>query len=145
MTKRKSLSEKKLLMERMDSGANVAALSRESGVSRMHLYRMYRAWKAHGAEGLAPGRLVASRTDAPKPVGRLRRTGGRPETDAERIAALERKVAQQALELDFFKTTLRHVEAARQAAKPLGVSASTPPSGSGRSGKVTERMGPAED
>lgn len=57
--------------------------------------------KALGAEITAPAWLVAPDT-----------TGADPR--AERILALERKVAQQTLELDFFRAALRAVKAPRR-------------------------------
>jgi transposase-like protein len=45
-----------------------------------------------------------------------------------RIAALERKVGQQQLELDFFRQALRHFETARRTTQRSGAPASTPSS-----------------
>jgi transposase len=45
-----------------------------------------------------------------------------------RIAALERKVGQQQLELDFFRQALRHFEAVRRTTQRSGAPASTPSS-----------------
>jgi len=44
------------------------------------------------------------------------------------IAALERKVGQQQLDLDFFKGALRHIEASRQPNERPGVTVSSPKS-----------------
>jgi hypothetical protein len=46
-------------------------------------------------------------------------------TARNRITALERKIGQQQLELDFFRQALRQVEGARQPSDGLGVRAST--------------------
>jgi hypothetical protein len=47
-------------------------------------------------------------------------------TARNRITALERKIGQQQLELDFFRQALRQVGGARQPSDRLGVPASTP-------------------
>jgi hypothetical protein len=55
----------------------------------------------------------------------------------ERIAALERKVGQQALELDFFAQALQLMnEAGRRPSGPPAAPASTASSGPGRSGRA---------
>jgi transposase len=47
-------------------------------------------------------------------------------TARNRITALERKIGQQQVELDFFRQALRQVGEARQPSDRLGVPASTP-------------------
>jgi transposase len=47
-------------------------------------------------------------------------------TARKRIIALERKIGQQQVELDFFQQALRQVGEARQPIDRLGVPASTP-------------------
>jgi transposase len=54
----------------------------------------------------------------------------------QRIALLERKIAQQALELDFFKHALRHFETPLQPVERPGATAPTPSSGRKRSRKA---------
>jgi hypothetical protein len=43
-----------------------------------------------------------------------------------KIAELERKVGQQALEIDFFRGALRRIEASRRASEGPGVTGSSP-------------------
>jgi hypothetical protein len=63
--------------------------------------------------------------------GQRRRKGRRSEEALrlaeaqQRIAELERKVGQQAVELDFFARALRHFEATRPAADGRGAPASS--------------------
>jgi hypothetical protein len=59
-----------------------------------------------------------------------------PTAAQRRIALLEKKVAQQALELDFFKHALQHFETSPRPTASGGATASTPSSGRGRSGKA---------
>jgi hypothetical protein len=54
-----------------------------------------------------------------------KRAGSDPGT-AARIAALERKVGQQALELDFFRAALKHFGQPRPAADEQSETDSTP-------------------
>lgn len=97
-------------------------------------------WRRHYEEG-GPAALrltrrprTADAAEAPErtrpPIStRRRRRRGRPravvDPGAERIAELERKVGQQAVELDFFKRALRHIKAARPANAGRGASASS--------------------
>jgi transposase len=105
---------------RMVAGVKVAALARELGVNRQRLYE----WR----EALAAGDELMRR------VGRPKRAVERPAraTDLagaqQRVAALERRLGQQQLELDFFKQALRRVEALRRPSSGSGATASTPSS-----------------
>jgi hypothetical protein len=55
----------------------------------------------------------------------------------QQIAALERKIGQQALELDFFGQALQLMnEAGRRPSVPQGAPASTTSSGRGRGGRA---------
>lgn len=100
-------------LERMKSCNNVTALAQELGVRRKWLYH----WRDQ-AMGRAP---AAGSSLRPKPpVG---------ERERQRIAELERLVAQQALELDFFKGASQRVEELRRKRERTSGAAST-----GRSG-----------
>jgi transposase len=46
--------------------------------------------------------------------------------ESERVAELERKVGQQALELDFFARALRHIKASAPPSDVRGARASSP-------------------
>jgi len=85
-------------LERMKSGQNVRALGLELGISYRLLYR----WQNE-----ALGRTPVRRPDSwcqEKNDERQRR----------RVAELERLVARQALELDFFKGALLRIEESRR-------------------------------
>ena len=140
---------------RMAAGENVAALARELGVLRKCLYAWRDQLRVGGAEALRPqkrgpkgrrGRAVValdgevSRREAdpaapavsgavaamPEPV--LAPVAAAPQGEGKaqaQIAALERKIGQQALDLDFFRAALRHFRATRQPTDGSGVPVST--------------------
>src|SRR5260370_26460224 len=106
--------------KRMVAGESAAALSRELGVPRGHLYQWCTHFRRGGAEALRP----ACRPR--KGFGVLDLEGTRDlATARKRIIELERKVGQQQLELDFFRRALRQVGGARQPSDGSGVPAST--------------------
>lgn len=109
------------LVERMLAGENVSALSRDNAVPRSVLYAWKAAYQARGPSGLR---------------GMGRPGGGAVAGPEETIAALERKIGQQQLELDFFRHALRHLERFHQADGTPGGTASTASSGPGRGGKA---------
>ena len=130
-------------VSRMEAGENVSSLARELGVRRKLLYEWRDAWRAGGEDALRPpGRprkgvaVVGARgggsKGSPAPCG--------PEAELaaarRRIAELERKVGQQALEADFFRQALQRVETLRQPNGRPGGTASMPSSRPGRGGKV---------
>ena len=97
-------------LERIERGEMISALSAEFGVHRQLLYK----WRDAARED----RLGAKR-GRPTKAEALARAGDLAErSDLEaarrRVAELERKVGQQALELDFFRGALRRIEASRQ-------------------------------
>jgi transposase-like protein len=100
-------------IKRAEEGEGVLPVARTLGISRKLLHDWIKAWKAHGPEGL-------NRKRGPKPGPRkLRplsepaaRGGGELARARARIAELERKVGQQALDIDFFQKALRALDAA---------------------------------
>ena len=107
---------KLMALRLMESSGNVTATAAELGIRRELLYDWREKAAAGGAEAL-------------RSAGRPRPTpGAAPEGLAaeQRIAALERKVGEQALLIDFFKEALRHIEASRQASAKPGATASSP-------------------
>tara|TARA_B100000315_G_scaffold235623_1_gene250717 strand:- start:916 stop:1305 length:390 start_codon:yes stop_codon:yes gene_type:complete len=128
----------------MESGENVSALARELGVRRKLLYEWRDAYRAGGAEALrSPGRprkgtvVVGARPGGALPKGRSGKSGEDELAQARRrIAELERKVGQQALEADFFKEALQHLEASARPSDRPGETACTPLSRRGRGGKA---------
>ncbi len=128
---------------RMASGETVMALARELGVLRKCLYAWRDQLRVGGPDALRPHKR------GPKPRGDrvghaddIERRAGSPQTSEpepaagaaaiaplseaqRRIAALEQKIGQQTLDLDFFRAALRHFRATRQPSDGSGVPAST--------------------
>jgi hypothetical protein len=109
----------------------------EFQVCRKLLYDWWNLYARGGAEALrAPGRPRDSagwqrpRVVRDRPARRRPAAGGAGRaTDApegERVAELERKIGQQALELDFFARALRHIKASAPSRDGRGVRASSP-------------------
>ena len=115
------------VVRRILAGEQIRALSEELTVLRKDLYAWRKLFRAGGVEALRPlGRprkgdgVVASR------VRKQARDIAATDTSApERVAALERKVGQQQLELDFFRQALRRVREARRLNAGPGVTGST--------------------
>jgi transposase len=127
------------ILRRMDAGANVSALAREFGVSRKSIYHWRHRFRLGGSYALRNrgGRKtkaeVAGEAAHETPIVRppsaetpVRQTSleelGRSQ---RRIAALERKVGQQQVELDFFQQALRRVREERQRSGGPGETVST--------------------
>lgn len=114
---------------RMHGASDVAGLAAELGIDRGLLYKWDRAFRSGGADALLfPGErvrkgLLARASDA---------GGGAMGTGVEDgpavpagTAELERKVAQQALELDFFRAALQHFAGHRRMSDGPGGTEST--------------------
>ena len=107
-------------VKRALAGESVAALSRELGVPKAHVYKWCQHYRAGGVEAL-------------RPACRPRRGTGVLDLEVgedllrarKRVEELERKVGQQQLELDFFRAALRQVEGARRPSDGPGERAST--------------------
>ena len=124
-------------LRRMQAGENVSALARELGIRRKYLYQWRERFRAGGPEALRtrgrPSKAEALAIAA-HGVG-LRPAAGAAMGDAvppdeltkaqRRIAALERKVGQQQVELDFFQRALRQVRGTRGPSGAVGAAAST--------------------
>jgi transposase len=118
-------------LARMSAGENVSALARELGVLRKCLYQWRERYRIGGAVAVrSRGRptkaeslaLRAAGVTPPVPPPGL---PAPPPPDAlalaqRRIAELEQKVGQQALELDFFQRALQQIEEARLRRAVLG-------------------------
>ena len=93
--RRKFSKEFKLeAVRRIQAGQSVAELARALEVKPTELYRWCREREEFGERAFA---------------GK-----GRPLAEPDQIAELERKIGQQALEIDFLKRALQHVEEQRQ-------------------------------
>src|SRR5580704_11791452 len=101
-------------IKRLEAGEAVLPLARKLGVSRKLLHDWRKAWKLHGPAGL-------NRKRGPKPGPRKLRPltepaakGSSGELAEARVktAELERKIGQQAIDIDFFHKALRALDAA---------------------------------
>ena len=95
-------------MREIDSGKGIAEVARMYQLSPKRLETWKGEWRAKG-ELAFPGKSA-------RPQSRL---------DAERIAELERKIGQQAMEIDFLKKALQRVEEQRLLEKAGGGRRST--------------------
>ena len=110
-------------VERMKSCQNVKVLAKELGVTRQLLY----VWKQQQAEGRSKAREPGASEDP-----RERRI-----RDLERqVGDLKGVIGEKTLEVDFFASALRRIEASRQRKGKSGGTASTPKSAGGRNRKV---------
>ena len=100
-------------LERMKSSEDVGALARELGVNRSQIYR----WRNE----------ALGRKPVPRPDSWLQEKS--EERQRRRIAELERLVARQALELDFFKGALLRIEENRRKRERTSGKPSTSKSG----------------
>ena len=98
------------VVQRLLAGESVSGLSREVKVKRQILYRWRDAYRKEGLEGLARPR------GRPGGPGR-RNPPASPPAGEERIRALERKVGQQALVIDFLQRACKRVKELRQPSK----------------------------
>ena len=106
-------------------GEKVIALSRELGVHRSMLYRWVRRYRERGRDGF-------------RGPGRPGQGGGSPSisslessaASAERqIAELQRKIGQQAMDIDFLARAFKRVKESPLTSAGSGVTASTERSG----------------
>lgn len=104
MSRRRFTREFKVAVaQRLLRGESGSALARELDVKRAKLYEWAAQLERYGDDAFpGPGR---------RPGGQPRIERGRE--DEARVAALERKVGQQALEIDFLQQALRRVETLR--------------------------------
>jgi len=111
--------------QRIDQGESVSKLRYELDIKRSVLYRWRDRYRAEGAAGLErrAGRPPGVSNPAPRPGTTAE------EALRQQIAALERKVGQQALQLDFFKGAFKRVKESNQAQGSAGKTASTRRSG----------------
>ena len=116
---------KRAAVARVAAGASVTTVARQIGADRRRLYEWYHKHKEGGPEG---PRRVGRPSKAEALSARARSWTEAPdESTAVRrhVAALERKIGQQQVDLDFFRRALRHVEETRRAQAKAGAAAST--------------------
>jgi transposase len=117
-----SLEFKRQALARLAAGELVSKLATEFGVHRQLIYK----WKDAERTG-----ALGRRRGAPTKAEALARQAGLAGADEvalarRKIAELERKIGQQAVELDFFRGALRRIEASRRAGEEPGVTGSSP-------------------
>jgi transposase len=115
---------KESVVGRMLNGESVSALHHELDIKRSVLYRWREAYRKDGVAGLQrpPGRPPGT----PNPP--------RPPTSSEdavarQVAELQRKVGQQALDIDFLQRAFKRVKESRRKNSESGATASTERSG----------------
>jgi len=107
---------------RIEQGESVSKLYYELGIKRSVLYRWRDAYRKEGLAGLA--RSAGRPPGVPNPA--TPKAGVTAEEAlGQQIAALERKVGQQAVQLDFFKRAFKRVKESNQAILSAGATAST--------------------
>lgn len=114
-------------LARMKGGENVSLLAQELGVVRRTLYH-WRTQLARAPSLRGPGRPRPAEQQASKALSRpANEATPADELKAarEQVAALERKIGQQQLELDFFRRALQAVRGAPQASAAPGGATST--------------------
>jgi len=84
---------KQTAVRRLESGQSVAEVARALEVNPSELQRWRRELQEHGARAFGGG--------------------GKKRAEESQVVALERKVGQQAMEIDFLKRALQHVEEQR--------------------------------
>jgi transposase-like protein len=111
--------------QRILQGESVSKLHHELDIKRSVLYRWRDRYRKEGAAGFErrAGRPPGVPNAAPKP------NLSAEELLRQQIAILERKVGQQALQLDFFKGAFKRVKESNQAHGSAGKTASTRRSG----------------
>ena len=95
-------------IRRLELGASVAEVARACEVNPNVLHRWRRELRDHGSKAFAGN--------------------GRSRTEESRLAELERKVGRQAMEIDFLRRCLQHVEEQRKLQALITRGASTPTS-----------------
>jgi transposase-like protein len=105
---------------RILNGESVTSLHHELGIRRSVLYRWRDAYRKEGR--------AAFQRSVGRPPGVLRPPKVAATTEgaaAHRIAELERKIGQQALDIDFLQRAFKRVKEARQNSSETGGAAST--------------------
>ena len=110
-------------LKRLETAGHVGVLAAELGVRGALLYRWRRKYASGGAEALTT-------SGRPRPVAlpadEARLAESEAASAADRVAALERKIGQQQMELDFFRAALRRVGERRRRSGGPGAGTSTP-------------------
>jgi transposase-like protein len=106
--------------KRIVGGESVSKLHHELHIKRAVLYRWRDAYRKDGEAGLQ--RAIGRPPGVPNPV---RPASSETEQLRQQIAQLERKVGQQAVQLDFFRRAFKRVKESKQTNGNAGATAST--------------------
>jgi transposase-like protein len=106
--------------QRILNGESVSALHQEFQIKRSVLYRWRDAYREEGAAGLQ--RPVGRPPGVPNPPRPL---ASPADAAARRVAELERKIGQQALDIDFLRRAFKRVKESRRKNIETGATAST--------------------
>jgi transposase len=115
---------KESVARRMLNGESVSVLHHELQIKRSVLYRWRDAYRKEGVAGLQ--RVGGRPPGVPNPPRVAADAEG---AAARRIAELERKIGQQAVDLDFFRRAFKRVKELRRKPAEPGATASTERSG----------------
>ena len=119
-----SVEVKRRAVRRVLAGEAVTAVARDLGIERRRLYKWQQRAELNGLESLrGRGRPRKSEGKVLTPLSGA--ASGQGELARRRMVELERKVAQQELNLDFFRQALRQVKGARHPSDGAGVTRST--------------------
>jgi transposase-like protein len=111
---------KKGVVQRILNGESVSTLHHEFRIKRSVLYRWRDAYRKEGTAGLQrPIGRPPGISNPPGPVA------SSEEVAARRVAELERKIGQQALDIDFLRRAFKRVKESRQKNNVSGAAAST--------------------
>jgi transposase len=105
--------------QRILNGESVSALHCELGIKRSVLYRWRDAYRREGAAGMRTSGRPPGGAQPPRP------RGAPEEAAARRVADLERKIGQQALDIDFLRRAFKRVKESRRTNAVSGATAST--------------------
>lgn len=128
---------KEAAVRRILAGEKVRALAAELQLWPKVLYDWRNKYERGGPEALLPPGRPPRSVARPQPAStwqpgkaapKRKEHDGPPDGVAasERVAELERKVGQQALEIDFFARALRHIKASIPPSDERGARASSP-------------------
>lgn len=135
-TKRRVFSAefKEQVVQRILHGERVRRLQEELQIKRTILYRWRDAYQKEGVAGLQrPVGRPAGVPNSPRPVSRppgapnpLRPATSSEDAAARRMRELERKIGQQAMDVDFLRRAFKRVKETRRKNTEGGATASTP-------------------
>jgi transposase-like protein len=114
---------KQRVAQRILNGESVSALHEEFQIKRSVLYRWRDAYRKEGAAGLQ--RPIGRPPGIPNPFHATHPPASPEEVAARRVAELERKIGQQALDIDFLRRAFKRVKESRRKNTEAGGTAST--------------------